>query len=96
MISGYAQAGYSLNITEYINTAEKAMEFLEKHVFLENDLLRTCYVVDGKVTNLETPIHGCVDDFSNLVAASLDLFQATMNVKHLLRAEKVSPSQYYL
>jgi uncharacterized protein YyaL (SSP411 family) len=95
MISGYARAGMALNSQEYIERAVQAMEFLIKYVFKSEgksfDLLRSCYRDEDNqgVVNLKTPIYGCVDDFANLVGASIDLYQATYDIKYLHQAIKV-------
>lgn len=96
MITGYAKAGMALNSQEYIDRAVQAMEFLVKYVFKPDgkgafDLLRSCYRDDNNegVTNLKIPIFGCVDDFANLVAASIDLYHATYELKYLEQAIQV-------
>lgn len=72
------------------------MEFLVKYVFTTDkngkfDLLRSCYRDEQNqgVCNLQTPIFGCVDDFANLVAASIDLYHATCDLKYLKQAIQV-------
>jgi uncharacterized protein YyaL (SSP411 family) len=97
MITGFARAGMGLRgpeTADYIKCAIKAMDFLKKYVIKEEtyDLLRSCYrdeKDETKVVNLAKPIYGCVDDFANLIAASLDLFHATFEPKYLEQAVKV-------
>jgi len=100
MISGFAKAGMALRNPDYISRAAQAMDFLVKYVFVPDgkgnfDLKRTCYR-DEKgedVVNLQIPILGCVDDFANLVAASLELFHATSDVKYLKQAVQFQEKQ---
>src|SRR5277367_2240706 len=96
MISGFAQAGFTLNDSSFVARADKAAEFIESYFHAAKDgrFLRTCYVTDGgTVTNLESPIGACVKDYCNVIAPELDLFQATVKVKYLKRAVKVSHLQ---
>jgi len=93
MITGFVRAGIGLGIPTYIAAAVKAMDFLQLSVLQENgDLLRTCYrdpEDPARIVNLTIPILGCVDDFANLIAASIELFQATFDPKYLEQAIKV-------
>lgn len=97
MITGYAKAGMALGSQIYIDRAIQAMDFLTQNVFKTDghgklDLLRSCYRDEQNhdhVVNLATPIFGCVDDFANLVAASIDLYHATCDLKYLKQAIQV-------
>lgn len=67
------------------------------HLLRDGDLLRTCYS-DGvgsghRITNLQAPIYGCVDDFSNVIAGAIDLFQATGHAKWIKLALDLQTKQ---
>jgi uncharacterized protein YyaL (SSP411 family) len=94
MTSAYAQAGFALGEQSYIDRAVKAAEFIENNFYFEGKFLRTCYVTDsGLVTNLDSPIFACVDDYCNVIGAMIDLFQATGNVKYLNTAVDMQAKQ---
>ena len=94
MISAFARAGSALDNQEYVERAEIAMAFVEKYLKTSSDdVYRTCYREgdnnESPVVNIQNPILGCVDDFANLISASLQLFDATWKLEHLERAIQV-------
>ena len=101
MISAFARAGAALGKSEHVARAEKAMTFVEKHLKSPTgEVFRTCYREGNDngspVVNIDAPILGCVDDFANLVSASLDLFDATSKLEHVERAIQVKEYSMYI
>ncbi|ODM94009.1 Spermatogenesis-associated protein 20 [Orchesella cincta] len=95
MITGLCTASLGLSDLACAERAEKAMRFCLKYLLTENDdLYRTCYADGESITNLETPILACVDDFANLISGCLGLFQASGGDLEWIRvAERLQKKQ---
>lgn len=76
MISSFAFAGRSFNNTELITKAEKAYSFIKEELFVEGVLYHRW--MDGDRAHIST-----IDDFAFLIAAQLDLYEATFKVEYL-------------
>lgn len=96
MTGAFAQAGFVFSNEAYIERAIKAIAFIEENFILNRDLLRTCYSnKDGNIVNLENPISACVDDFSNVIGALLEVFQSTSKAHYLRLALEVRFLSYF-
>ena len=76
MISAFAQAGLILGEQKYIDHAVTAAEFIKKHLFLERRLYRS--YKDGTYK-----YSAYLDDYAFFIAAILDLYEATHEIKWL-------------
>lgn len=78
MIKALTVAAQALGSESNLERAVRAMRFCTKYLLTEDfDIHRTCYAEENGIGNLPEPKPGCVDDFANLVAACLGLFQAS-------------------
>eukprot|EP00088_Acartia_fossae_P059254 TRINITY_DN7011_c0_g1_i11.p1 TRINITY_DN7011_c0_g1~~TRINITY_DN7011_c0_g1_i11.p1 ORF type:complete len:741 (-),score=168.34 TRINITY_DN7011_c0_g1_i11:172-2394(-) len=103
MISGFCAAGRALGRQDYIAAAEKAGNFLCTHLLDQNGaksaenggkLLRSCYGASAHaLQQLDTPIHGFIDDYAFTVQAMLDLYESTFDVIWLKRAISFQDTQ---
>ncbi|QTA83436.1 DUF255 [Desulfonema limicola] len=76
MISGYAKAGMILKNESYIKQAEDAARFILDNMYIDKRLFRS--FKDGK------PRHNAfLDDYSFFMAALLDLYEASQDIKWL-------------
>jgi uncharacterized protein YyaL (SSP411 family) len=80
MVSAIAKAGVALNDSEMIQTAERALRFLLEHLFDENGQLYHRYR-DG-----EAAYRAFLDDYSYLIMALLDVYEASFDPSWLERA----------
>lgn len=76
MIKGMLNAGYALHQPELIESAEKALHFIRKHLWVNQRLLASWK--DGR-TNLPAYL----DDYVFLIDALLTSLQITWNTEHL-------------
>ena len=74
MISAYAKAGLVLNSKEYIEKAEAAANFIVDHLYKDGRLSR-------RYMNGESGINAYLEDYSFSIAAFLDLYESTHNIK---------------
>lgn len=79
MISAFARGGMALEDPNYIQRAERAADFIWDRMVLDRRLGRS--YMDGKVSG-----NGFLDDYAFLIAALLDLFEATADLPWLDRA----------
>merc|ERR1719180_420559 len=95
MVSALARAGASLKDEKYLKMAEKAGAFLRDHVINPSTgtMLRSLYGSGDNLEQLETPIQGFLEDYSNTVQAMLDLYTATFDESWLELAEKLQKMQ---
>ena len=98
MISGYAVSGMALQNPDFVKRAVKAAEFLQKHMFHQENhsLLRSVYTEGLEVKQLEDPIHGFADDYAFLIRGLLDLYEATFEAKWVEWADKLQKKQNQL
>jgi uncharacterized protein YyaL (SSP411 family) len=78
MISAFARGARVLNESQYLQTATKAAQFIEKNLYRQNDnkLLRTYR--DG-----ESKIDGLLDDYAFLIHGVIDLYEASFDIHWL-------------
>lgn len=76
MIKGMAQAGRFLDNTEFIKSAEQAVDFIMSDMFKDKRLLAT--YKDGK-----SHLNAYLDDYAFLLDALLELLQARWNERYL-------------
>ncbi|XP_077044316.1 spermatogenesis-associated protein 20 isoform X5 [Agelaius phoeniceus] len=81
MISGFAQAGATLDEQGYVSRAAQAAAFLRTHLFDPDSgrLLRSCY--RGKHNSVEqsaVPIQGFLEDYVFVIQALFDLYEASL------------------
>ncbi len=79
MISAHARAGLVLGSPVYIDRAIKAAEFILKHLYVQNRLYRT--YKDTQAKHL-----AFLDDYAFFVAALIDLYEASHDIKWLKKA----------
>lgn len=84
MISSCAKAGFLLDNHTYIEMAERAMQFIETHLFDENGRLMVRYR-DG-----ERAFPGNLEDYAFYCLALIDLYQTTFRVRDLKRASELA------
>ncbi len=69
MIKGLARAGRLLDEPALVNSARRAVDFIQQQMWRDRHLLATCK--DGQAN-----LNGYLDDYANLVDALLELLQA--------------------
>ncbi len=79
MISAYARAGFSLNDPDYIDQAVGAANFIMEHLYIDNRLYRS--YKDNKARH-----NAYLDDYAFLIAALIDLYEATHDIAWLEKA----------
>ncbi len=90
MISAHARAGLILGNEDYTKRAEKAANFILENLFKNNRLLRS--YKDGVSKH-----NGYLDDYAFFIAALLDLYEATGNIKWFKKAvslDKILEEKY--
>ena len=80
MIASFALAGQVLDDKEYVRTAEKAAEFVQKNLTTKNGKLLKRFRLD------KAGLSPHLDDYSFMVWGLLNLYEATFNVDYLSRA----------
>ena len=80
MIAALAHAGRVFNDSNYIEKAEKAMDFILSNMINDKGRLMARFR-DGDVAHL-----GYLDDYAFTVHALIELYEATFNVKYLSKA----------
>ena len=79
MISAFARAGFALDDTAYLDRASRAADFILTRMLVAGKLKRS--FKDGAASG-----NGFLDDHAFLIAALLDLFEATADLRWLERA----------
>ncbi|MBF0299086.1 MAG: thioredoxin domain-containing protein [Oligoflexia bacterium] len=74
MISAFAKVGFILNDNRYLLAAKNATIFILKKLFINGRLYRS--FTDGQAR-----LNGYLDDYTFLIAALLDLYEATGEIK---------------
>lgn len=82
-IAALAKAGSVFNEEKFLTKAEEGFAFIEKNLFQDDNLLHR--YKDG-----ESKINAFADDYSFLIWATLELFEATFDAEYLDRAIKYS------
>jgi uncharacterized protein YyaL (SSP411 family) len=82
MISAFARAGFALEDAAYIDQASRAADFILKRMVVDGNLRRS--FKDGAAAG-----NGFLDDHAFLIAALLDLFEATADQRWLTRAAEL-------
>ncbi|MDY0409002.1 thioredoxin domain-containing protein [Virgibacillus soli] len=83
MIVGFASAGRIFGNNSYIETAEKAMKFIEEKLFVDNRLM-------ARYRHGEAKFKGYLDDYAFLLWAYVELYQATFSTAYLEKARKLT------
>lgn len=81
MIKGLVDAYAALGVKDYLDDAEKAVQFLLKFNSSDEGGLYRCYK-DGVAS-----VHAFMDDYSMLISALISLYQATFDEKYLFKAK---------
>jgi uncharacterized protein len=84
MISAFARAGRIFGNDHYIHQAEKAIQFIEKYLFNDDGELLHRFFEGG------SGIDAMIDDYSLLVAAYLDLYEATFETDYMAKAVELN------
>jgi len=79
MISAHAQAGLILGNSDYIDRAVRAAKFILEHLYINQRLYRS--YKDGQARH-----NAYLDDYAFLIAALLDIFEATYDLQWLKKA----------
>ena len=82
MITAFAKGFRVTNDVRYLDAAKNCISFIEKNLFVDNDLLRT-------YKNGTAKINGYLEDYSYFVNALLDVFEIEPNSKYLKLALKL-------
>jgi len=80
MIASFAKAGKVFNNQKYIDAAEKCIQFIFNKLSTPEGKLLHLYRLD------EASVNGTADDYAFVVAALLELYEATFKVKYLRKA----------
>jgi len=75
MIAAFARAGFVLDNQTYLNAAEKAMQFILKHMFTGNSLKHRW--------KEDAEIEGFADDYAFIVWGLIELFQSGFDSSYL-------------
>ncbi|XP_026836348.1 spermatogenesis-associated protein 20 isoform X2 [Drosophila erecta] len=89
---------YSANREQYMQTAEKLLDFLRKEMYdpERKRLIRSCYGVavgDETLEKNEPQIDGFLDDYAFLIKGLLDYYKATLDVDVLHWAKELQETQ---
>lgn len=76
MIHSLVLAGMTLDKNEYVDQAEKAAQFIKKHLWKEQRLLRRWRDGDASFT-------GCLDEYAFMIRGLITLFEADRGVEWL-------------
>ncbi|WP_042147050.1 thioredoxin domain-containing protein [Paucisalibacillus sp. EB02] len=82
MIAGLAKAGSVFHSEDYLTMADRAIQFIESRIIVEDRLMARCR--DG-----ETKYKGYLDDYAYLTLAYLELYQATYNLNYLKKGKSL-------
>lgn len=80
MISAFAKAYQAFNKIEYLESAEKATQFIFKNLMLNNKNLL------HRFREGEASIHGNLNDYAFFIAALIDLYESSFNIEYLEKA----------
>lgn len=102
MISGliYAARALPKHESEYMNLADKAFEFIVRHL-RKNDgsLIRSAYVdSEGNYAKVETTIDAYADDYANFIRACIDLYEVKFEDRYLqlaLDTQKIFNEKFF-
>ena len=82
MITAFAKGYRVTNDIRYLNAAKNCISFIEKNLFVDDNLLRT-------YKNGNAKINGYLEDYSYFINALLDVFEIDPNQKYLKLALKL-------
>ena len=90
MISAHARAGLILGESQYTSRAAKAADFILAQLFIKNRLYRS--YKDNQARHM-----AYLDDYAFFIAALLDLYEATRNIRWLKKAIELDETlgEYY-
>lgn len=83
MIAGMALAARTFNNNRYIHYAEKAINFIEKNLIIDDRLM--VRYRDGEVKE-----KGFLDDYAFLLWGYIELYQSTFKLEYLEKAKKLA------
>lgn len=88
MISAFARAYQVLGNSEYLESAEKAADFIRKHLYKDSEgiLLR-------RHRAGSSAIEGYVDDYAYLIQGLIDLYEASFDISYLTWAIDLQKKQ---
>ncbi|SET98733.1 hypothetical protein SAMN05421676_11343 [Salinibacillus kushneri] len=82
MIAGLARSGKVFNEKRYVEQAQEAMNFIEKHLFVDGRLM--VRYRDGQVQN-----KGFIDDYAFLLWAYVELYSSTYDLAYLQKGKEI-------
>jgi len=92
MISAFARAGLAFDHPEYTDRAAAAAGFIMTNLHIGNRLYRSYHYQDEKARHT-----ACLEDYAFLIAALMDLFEATSDImwlKHALALDDELKTRY--
>ncbi|TFB25003.1 thioredoxin domain-containing protein [Filobacillus milosensis] len=89
MIAALAKAGQVFRNEDYINMAEKAIQFVEEKLILDGRVMARYREGDVK-------FKGYLDDYAYLIWAYLELYDTTFEIKYLKQAKKLADDLIHL
>ncbi|MBZ9636270.1 thioredoxin domain-containing protein [Clostridium sp. FP1] len=90
MIAALAYGGRVFDNSSYIKQAQKAMDFILSNMINEKGRLMARYR-DGEIAHL-----GYLEDYAFTVSALIELYEATFNVKYLIKALELNDNMLKL
>merc|ERR1711962_1038493 len=95
MVSALARSGAGLKNEKYLKMATRAGSFLRDQMINSSTgtILRSLYGSGENLVQLETPIQGFLEDYTNSVQAMLDLYTATLDEDWLELAKRLQETQ---
>jgi uncharacterized protein YyaL (SSP411 family) len=90
MISSFAQGYQVLGDDRYLNAARKAADFVLTEMVRDGVLLRTYRAADPSGTTGVSKLPGYLDDYAEMAAALVDLYEATFELRWLEAADRLT------
>lgn len=82
-ISSLAQAGRAFNNITYTKMAERALSFVENHLFINGRLM-------ARYRDGETKYKAYLDDYAYLIWAYVELYNTTFDLSYLRKAKQIT------
>jgi hypothetical protein len=87
MIAALVRAGSLFQKEEWVQVAEKAFNFIQENLVAKNGKFLRSYREGA------SDVEAFADDYSTMIAATIELYQSTFNTKYLTIAEKLQNQQ---
>ncbi|PAV30960.1 hypothetical protein CIL05_04395 [Virgibacillus profundi] len=83
MIAALTKAGKVFRVNDYVQKAEKAMNFIEDKLFSDGRLM-------ARYRDGETKFKAYIDDYAFLLWGYIEIYDATFSIKYLKKARELS------